>query len=146
MRWVHGNYTVNADNSINMTAWTDGFQQIQDPCAAISNFVEPWSAPEYYTGFALYTDPTTGQKLHLWQFDGAPLAPLFQVAASPNMLPTRVLRNETREPAVTTSDGLVSSTKRALPSASGAERQWVGVDGRGMVLAAVAIALAAATL
>jgi hypothetical protein len=76
-----------------MTPLGDGFQQVQDPCAAISNFLETYNLTEYYKGWRIFQDPTQGYKLHMFSFDGSPLAPMFQVSTTPNMLPTRQLRN-----------------------------------------------------
>jgi hypothetical protein len=73
--------------------FNDGYQQIQDPCAAESNFIEDYNNTELYRNFAIFQDLTQGPKLHLFQFDGAPLAPQFQVSTTPIMLPTQQLRN-----------------------------------------------------
>ena len=79
----------------------DGYQQIQDPCAAVSNFVETYNNTEYYPQWRIFLDPTDGPKLHLFQFDGSPLAPQFLISTTPNMLPTSVLRNTTAPPGKT---------------------------------------------
>ncbi|KAH9480663.1 Protein rot1 [Psilocybe cubensis] len=97
--WSHGKYTLNANGSISMSPFEDGFQQVQDPCAAISNFIEPFTTPEYYKGWRIFMDASQGPKLHMFQFDGTPLAPMFQVSVTPNMLPTQLLRN-TDEPVI----------------------------------------------
>lgn len=111
--WVHGSYTLNNNGSISMTPLGDGFQQIQDPCAAVSNFIEVYNYTEYYKGWRIFTDPTQGFKLHLFQFDGSPVAPLFQISTTPNMLPTTVLRNvPTADPTVARRS--VSSAQDAL--------------------------------
>ncbi|KAF5382620.1 hypothetical protein D9615_002761 [Tricholomella constricta] len=91
--WVHGNYVLNSNGSITMVPLGDGYQQIQDPCAAVSNFLEDYNITETYKEWRIFQDPTTGYKLHLFQFDGAPLAPMFQISTTPNMLPTQLLRN-----------------------------------------------------
>lgn len=94
--WVHGTYDVLTNGSLIMTPFGDGFQQIQEPCAAKSNFFEDYNMTELYTSWRIYLDATTGgYKLHLFNFDGSPVAPLFQVSSTPNMLPTRSLRNVT---------------------------------------------------
>ncbi|KAF5346159.1 hypothetical protein D9758_009966 [Tetrapyrgos nigripes] len=93
--WVHGHYNLLANGSIVMTPNGDGYQQIQDPCAAVSNFMEDYNLTELYTQWRIFTDPVDGYKLHLFQFDGAPLAPQFQISTTPQMLPTRQLRNVT---------------------------------------------------
>ena len=73
--------------------------------------------------YQIFQDPQTGFKLHLFQYDGSPLAPQFQVSASPNMLPTQLLRNVTAPPP-TTSAGL--TTQAALALNSGHRRWSVG--------------------
>jgi hypothetical protein len=93
--WVHGVYTLNPNGSITMVPFGDGFQQVQDPCGAVSNFIQNYNDTEYYQSWQIFMDPVFGPKLHLFQFDGSPLAPQFQSSATPNMLPTQLLRNVT---------------------------------------------------
>ncbi|KAL0960456.1 hypothetical protein HGRIS_005499 [Hohenbuehelia grisea] len=93
--WVHGTYEKLANGSIVLTPFGDGYQQVQDPCAAQSNFMENYNQTELLRSFQMFRDPTFGLKLHLFQFDGAPIAPLFQVSTTPTMHPTRSLRNVT---------------------------------------------------
>ncbi|KAF8635882.1 hypothetical protein AX15_000063 [Amanita polypyramis BW_CC] len=94
LNWVHGQFTLQPNGSITMVpTGLDGFQQIQDPCAAVSNFIEAYNNTELYVQWRIFQDPTQGYKLHLFQFDGSPLAPMFQISATPNMLPTSSLRN-----------------------------------------------------
>jgi Chaperone for protein-folding within the ER, fungal len=95
INWVHGTYALNSNGSITMTPMGDGYQQIQDPCAAVSNFIENYNDTELYQEWRIFIDATFGPKLHLFQFDGFPLAPQFQVSTTPNMLPTQLLRNVT---------------------------------------------------
>ena len=97
---MHGKYTLNTNGSIWMRPFGDGidnfgdgFQQVQDPCAAVSNFIESYNETEYYKGWRIFQDPTAGPKLHLFQFDGSPVPPQFLVSKTPSMLPTRLLRN-----------------------------------------------------
>ncbi|GLB38577.1 putative chaperone for protein-folding within the ER, fungal [Lyophyllum shimeji] len=115
--WVHGHYTLNPNGSITMVPAGDGYQQIQDPCAAESNFIEDYNMTEYYQQWRIFQDPTTGYKLHLFQFDGAPLAPQFQVSTTPNMLPTQQLRNR---PTTTESagNGVKKPSRRSLEKKS----------------------------
>jgi len=95
MNWAHGAYALNVNGSITMTPFGDGYQQIQHACAGQSNFVENYNMTELYVMWQIFIDATAGPKLHLFQYDGAPLAPMFRVSATPNMLPTRMLRNVT---------------------------------------------------
>jgi hypothetical protein len=121
--WVHGNYTLLGNGSIIMDALDDGFQQIQDPCAAVSNFVELYNKSEIYQSWRIFQDPTAGFKLHLFGFDGAPVAPQFQVSATPNMLPTSLLRNVSAPPPVTNNkDGLTK--QNAIKLGGAAPRRW----------------------
>jgi len=87
INWNHGNFTLNKDGSITLRPLPDGFQQIQDPCAAVSNFIEVMDQEETYTNWRIFLDASDGPKLHLFQFDGAPLPPMFQVSRTPIMLP-----------------------------------------------------------
>jgi hypothetical protein len=107
-----------------MVPFGDGYQQIQDPCAAVSNFIENYNRTELYQSWQIFTDATTGYKLHLFRYDGSPVAPLFQVSPTPNMLPTQMLRNVTVP--VTTQAGLTS--QNAL-FASRAQSGYAGMEG-----------------
>jgi len=94
--WTHGRYTFNSpNNSIVLTPFGDGYQQVQDSCAAVSNFVENYNQTETFTQWRIFMDPVAGPKLHLFRFDGSPVAPQFRVSKTPNMLPQRSLRNVT---------------------------------------------------
>lgn len=95
MQWVHGTYEQAANGSLVLTPFGDGYQQIQDPCAAQSNFIEMYNFTEVISIVRQFRDATQGLKLHLFEFDGTPVAPLFQLSQTPNMLPTRLLRNVT---------------------------------------------------
>ena len=80
-----------------MTPFGDGFQQIQSPCAATSNFLQNYNDTELYLEWIIYQDPTLGFVLQMYQFDGSPLPLMTQVSKSPNMLPTVPLRNVSSE-------------------------------------------------
>ena len=133
LNWVHGNYQLLDNGSIICTPFGDGYQQIQDPCAAQSNFVENYNDTELYQSWNIYQDTTLGVLLQMYEFDGSPLAPMGQVSAQPNMLPTQMLRNVT--PAFTTQDGFVSTgNKLAVSTANGASRQWSNMIGASTVV------------
>lgn len=117
MNWVHGTYTINANGSITMHPFGDGYQQIQDPCAAVSNFLEPYNNTETYLQWRIFQDATQGYKLHLFQFDGAPLAPQFLVSTTPNMLPTQLLRNLPKEKSKSSGKGIKLRSQRRSNSA-----------------------------
>jgi len=107
--WVHGQYDLLGNGSIVMTPVGDGYQQVQAPCAATSNFIQNYNFTELMQSWQIFMDATDGPKLHLFAFDGSPVAPLFQLSTEPNMLPKQVLRNVSANVVTTTSDGLVST-------------------------------------
>jgi len=117
--WIHGTVTVETNGSLVLNPLADGYQQIQDPCAAVSNTIEDYSDTELYQGWQMFQDPTLGQQLLLFQFDGSPVAPLRPVANGPNMLPTQLLRNDSAQ--ATATAGL--TTQNALAMNNG-RRRW----------------------
>jgi hypothetical protein len=119
--WVHGKYALNPNGSMTFTPLPDGYQQIQDPCAAVSNFIEDYDLVELYADWKIFNDPLTGLKLHLFQFDGAPLNPMFQISTTPSMLPTQLLRNVTKTPQPETVDGF--TTQKTLLATNSAPLQ-----------------------
>ncbi|THH05900.1 hypothetical protein EW145_g4463 [Phellinidium pouzarii] len=110
--WSHGTYEILDNGSIITTPFGDGYQQVQDPCAANSNLIQNFNFTELYQSWRIFQDPVTGYKLHLFEFDGTPVEPQFQVSNQPNMLPTQILRNVT--PAFSTTNGFVSTGHRML--------------------------------
>lgn len=94
MLWHHGHYVFNDNGSITLQPLTDGYQQVQDPCAAETNFIQQYDTQELYTHWNIFTD-TDGPKMYLYDSGGAPLAPLFQVYSTANILPEELLRNST---------------------------------------------------
>jgi len=111
--WAHGHYALEPNGSIVLTPVGDGYQQVQAPCAATSNFIQNYNFTELMMSWRIFQDPTFGPKLHLFQFDGSPVAPLFQVSPNPNMLPKQRLRNVTAAVVTTTSDGLITQQTTA---------------------------------
>jgi len=138
--WAHGHYDLVSNGSIILTPIGDGYQQVQAPCAATSNFIQNYNFTELFVSWQMFEDPTFGPKLHLFQFDGSPVAPLFRVSADPNMLPKQMLRNVTAAVVTTTSDGLIStetlvSRKRKRSGAAEMQRPM------GVVAGLVALAM-----
>ena len=84
-----------------------------------------------------------GFGLHLWQFDGSPLAPMFQVSSTPQMLPTQLLRNVSV--VFTTQDGL-TSTGSKLATTNGAERRVKRASVKGVVGTVLGLGLTAMLL
>eukprot|EP00914_Ancora_sagittata_P010730 GHVO01020912.1.p1 GENE.GHVO01020912.1~~GHVO01020912.1.p1 ORF type:complete len:136 (-),score=2.24 GHVO01020912.1:538-945(-) len=96
MNRVHGTYAAADNGSIILTPNGDGYQQVQDPCAATSDVMQNYNETELLVaGYYTYTDTTNGLALQLYTFDGSPLAPQYQISSTPNMLPTQKLRNVT---------------------------------------------------
>lgn len=110
LNWVHGQYTLLNNGSILMEPFGDGYQQIEDPCGAQSNFIQNYNNTELYVAWAFVQDPVDGTKLQLYQFDGSPLPPLYPISTTPEMLPTQMLRNVT--PQITSTDGFVQTGRR----------------------------------
>lgn len=127
MNWCHGTYDLVANGSIILTPLGDGYQQIQDPCAPVSNFIENYNDTELYQMWNIYQDAVRGYTLQLYQFDGTPLAPQWLLSTSPNMLPTQQLRNVTS----------TTTTSAVVLLASAGERNW-GVSSLTGVLSLVA--------
>ncbi|KIM52735.1 hypothetical protein SCLCIDRAFT_1223478 [Scleroderma citrinum Foug A] len=130
MNWCHGTYQLQSNGSITMVPFEDGYQQVQDPCAAISNFIENYNDTELYVQWNIYQDPTLGYMLQLYQFDGSPLPPMAQLSTSPNMLPTQPLRNVSASSSKSQKRDLEALVRRA----SGSRRRWGGVGGAGGVV------------
>ncbi|KAI0671235.1 chaperone for protein-folding within the ER, fungal-domain-containing protein [Trametes maxima] len=128
LQWHHGTHQLLDNGSIVLTPFGDGYQQIQDPCAAESNFIEDYNFTELYNMWQIFLDPTDGPKLHLFNFDGSPVAPLFQVYSTANMLPSRKLRNTT-----------ASIDAVSLLATNAGPRSWSSADVMSLVSAVFAL-------
>jgi len=93
VNWSHGLFSLLSNGSITFTPVGDGYQQIQNPCAATSNFIQNYNDTELYLSWTIWQDPILGPQLHLAQFDGSLLPPMNLLSSTPNMLPTQSLRN-----------------------------------------------------
>lgn len=92
VQWQHGTYQLMPNGSIVLNPFsTDGRQQVQDMCAAKSNIIQQFNQTTLFQSWAIYQDPQKGPKLQIYQYNGAPLAPMYQIAPTPNMLPTTTL-------------------------------------------------------
>lgn len=136
MQWHHGTYVLQPNGSIVLTPFGDGYQQIQNACGAVSNFIEDYNMTESLMQWRIFLDQQDGPKLHLWQGDGTPIAPQFQLAASPVMLPTRKLRNDTTE----------VLSRRSLQKRSGGERAWTPSGVVGLLVSVAAMGMASFVL
>ncbi|TRM62101.1 chaperone for protein-folding within the ER, fungal-domain-containing protein [Schizophyllum amplum] len=109
MSWCHGQYTLESNGTIVLTPLGDGYQQVQDPCAAESNFVENFNYTELITKWTIDQDVTRGYRLRLWDYAGSPLPPQYLLSTTPNMLPKTSLREVAIDP-----DSLVTQRKREI--------------------------------
>jgi hypothetical protein len=112
--WAHGHYAALDNGSLVLTPNGDGYQQVQSPCTHDSNFIQNYNFTETMSAWRIFADPTFGPKLHLFQEDGTPVAPLFRLSEQPNMLPKEQLRNVPQRVVTVTKDGMVST--ETLPS------------------------------
>jgi hypothetical protein len=90
VRFQHGKYQLLNNGSIVMEPIPeDGRIQIQAKCPTdgISNAIYQFNTTVFMRHWRIFTDLVDGPKLHLFQFDGAPLAPMFLVQKEPLMLP-----------------------------------------------------------
>jgi len=95
LNWSHGYLKFEPNGSMVLIPVGDGFQQIEDPCAARSDFTEAYNATELYQSWQIFNDPVGGLKLHICAFDGSPVPPFRLLSATPNMLPNQRLHNTT---------------------------------------------------
>jgi hypothetical protein len=96
-----GKFTLQPNGSISLYPLADGFQRIQQPCAANSDFTETYQDQELYQSWQIFTDPVDGPKLHMFGFDGSPVSPQYQISTTPAMLPLQLLYNATATNATT---------------------------------------------
>lgn len=91
--WQHGRYQLNNNGSLTLYPFSaDGRIQVQDPCAAVTNLITYYDQTTFFSDWGIQVDSIKQQyALQLSAFDGKLLAPLYQVANPPNMLPTVIL-------------------------------------------------------
>ena len=100
LNWSHGLMGFLSNGSLVLTPVGDGFQRVEDPCAARSDFTEAYNLSELYTSWQIFTDPIDGPKLHMFEFDGSPVTPQRLLSATPNMFPNQRLHNTTQSTTV----------------------------------------------
>lgn len=142
MNWSHGTYVLATNGSIVMTPFGDGYQQIQDPCAAISNFIENYNYTELYVLWNIYQDAVKGYTLQLYQYDGSPLPPQYLVSTSPNMLPTQALRNTSSTTTTTTT----TVQNAAVVNSNAGEHRWAAASLTGLLTVISGLGLASLLL
>jgi len=89
LNWAHGQFVFNGNGSRTLIPITDGYQQIQEPCSANSDFTEDYYLQEMYQSWQIFLDPVDGPKFYLFAFDGSPEQPIYLLSQMPNMLPTQ---------------------------------------------------------
>lgn len=80
-----------------MIPFGDGYQQVQDTCAAVSPVIDFFNTTELYLSWSTVQDVTDGMLLNLQNFDGTMVPRLYLVSSEPNMLPTQSLTNSSVE-------------------------------------------------
>jgi len=71
LNWAHGRFVFNGNGSRTLIPVADGYQQIQEPCSANSDFTEDYHLQEMYQSWQIFLDPVDGPKFHLFAFDGS---------------------------------------------------------------------------
>jgi len=71
LNWAHGRFVFNGNGSQTLIPIADGYQQIQEPCSANSDFTEDYHLQEMYQSWQIFLDPIDGPKFHLFAFDGS---------------------------------------------------------------------------
>jgi len=92
MTWQHGTFQFLPNGSLLLIPFEgDGFQQVQDPCAAVSNQINRYSQEILFSQWRIFPLSAGVFHLNLYEFDGTPVAPMNLVASPPNMHPTATL-------------------------------------------------------
>ena len=81
------------NGSLTLVFVADGYQRIQEPCSANSDFTEDYHLQEMYQSWQIFLDAVDGRKFYLFAFDGSPEPPMRLL--SQTMLPARFLRSTT---------------------------------------------------
>ncbi|ODV60439.1 Rot1p ASCRUDRAFT_35651 [Ascoidea rubescens DSM 1968] len=94
LQFQHGRYEILSNGSLSLMPFeSDGRQLLSAPCddggvSIYSRYIQS----ELFKAYTLSIDDYHGQyKLQLYQFDGAPIQPLYLAYKPPMMLPTQVL-------------------------------------------------------
>ncbi|OAL34733.1 hypothetical protein AYO20_05928 [Fonsecaea nubica] len=102
MQWQHGTYSLPGNGSIVLTPFgVDGRQLTSAHCSYDNAIYIRYEQPEFFQSYQVLTDPFHNvPRLNLYQFDGAPLQPMYLMYSPPQMLPTQTL-NPTSAPSAT---------------------------------------------
>ncbi|KAF8541345.1 chaperone for protein-folding within the ER, fungal-domain-containing protein [Trichophaea hybrida] len=93
LQWQHGKYVLYSNGTIVLTPIKiDGRQIYSDPCQYKMSIYTRYNQTETYKWYEVLTDERRGKKrLNLYQFDGAPMNPMYLEYNPPQMLPTVTL-------------------------------------------------------
>ncbi|KIJ45931.1 hypothetical protein M422DRAFT_29582 [Sphaerobolus stellatus SS14] len=120
LTWQHGTFEFLPNGSLALTPFEgDGFQQVQDRCAAVSNQISRYSQSILFSQWRIFALPGLNEAnavhLNLYEFDGTPVAPMNLVASPPNMLPTSTIVVTATSTAVKRDLNARSSASKSLP-------------------------------
>lgn len=114
--YQHGKYQLLANGSLVLTPLAvDGRQLLSDPCGISFTHAQyqRYIQPTWFKTYQVMVSPYYGRyMLQIYQFDGAPMQPLYLAYKPPMMLPTHAL-NPT-DKASETSTSLSKRMKRSL--------------------------------
>jgi len=86
----HGTYQYLSNGSLLLTPFsTDGVQQVEDPCAAVSNQITRYNQTILFSQWRIFPLPNGGVHLNLYEASGEPLAPMNVVQMPASMMPTQ---------------------------------------------------------
>jgi len=93
MQWQHGTYQKQSDGGLTLTPIVEDGRQLQSaPCQSKNSVYSRYNQSESFEKYAQYTDKYHGiPRLDLYEFNGAPLPPLYLAYKPPQMLPTSTL-------------------------------------------------------
>ncbi|KAK0128899.1 Reversal of tor2 lethality [Cadophora gregata] len=90
LQFQHGTVVENADGSLDLTPISvDGRQLQSSPCDGHTSTYTRYNQSENMEKYQVYTDPYMKlTRLDLYQFNGAPIQPMYLAFTPPKMLPT----------------------------------------------------------
>ncbi|PGG98026.1 hypothetical protein AJ80_09595 [Polytolypa hystricis UAMH7299] len=112
LQFQHGKYTKEANGSLILTPFAiDGRQLISNPCKGKYAQYYRYNQTELFKRYVIETDKFHNVKrLNLYQFDGAPLNPMFLIYDPPQMLPTKTLNPVPSSPSGKAKRGVSASS------------------------------------
>ncbi|KAF2091578.1 hypothetical protein K490DRAFT_31253 [Saccharata proteae CBS 121410] len=115
MQWQHGTFVKSASGSLELTPISvDGRQLLSDPCNYDAGVYTRYNQSETFKRYEISTDAYHNiLKLILYEYNGAPMQPLYLAYSPPEMLPTTTLNPTVSSTAGAKSTG-GSKVKRAV--------------------------------